>query len=543
MSEVPAVLAPKRHRFWIPILVLLLAAGAIVGLPYVPPENLDEGIRNSIILAIGVAAVALIALWYFLLSGFPWVARIVGLGALLLVVVAAIPAPGGGLVVREWEFDSVMRVRPIYAWQKDNEQAGEEYRKAQEKLKGTAIDDVSLPENLADANYMSEYRGKNRDGIVPGAALAETWEEGEPKEIWRHPVGGGYSSFAVDGNRAVTIEQRGDKEAIVCYDIPSGREVWAHEYSGRFAETLGGVGPRSTPTLHDGRVYSLGALGSLRCLKATDGALIWEKDIFEVNKSENLVWGMSGSPLVLDKKVIVTPGSQGGSADSGAVLAFDAETGEIIWKGAGPQGSYASPMLAKLCDVPQILVFDAGGLAGIDPENGRELWRFEWKSQYDINAAQPIVVDDQSVFITSNEGCALVELSKTDEGWTATKKWSNIQLKSDFSNAILHDGHVYGLDKGYMACMRVNDGKRLWKGKKYGSGQMLLRGDLLLILGEKEAELTLVKATPERFDLLAEIPVFDEFKTWNCPVLSGNRLLLRNHVEMVAYELPLNSSP
>lgn len=539
MSHVPPALTPNQHRFWIPVLILLLAAGAMVGLPYVPTETLDEGTRNSLIIAVVALAALLVALWYLSLSGFSWTTRIVGPAAALGLVVAAMPAPGGGLLIRRIEFNGFMQVRLEFVWQDDPEELLDEYLKKQAKTRESPAADSTLPGELADADYMSEYRGKKRDGIVPGEPLSETWGEGQPKELWKHPVGGGYASFAVDGNRAFTIEQRRENEAVVCYDIPSGVEIWAHEYPGRFEETLGGLGPRSTPTFHDGRLYSLGALGSLRCLNAADGTLVWAKDIFEVNGSKNLQWGMSGSPLVVDGKVIVTPGSQGGSTDSGAVLAFDATTGELLRKGTGPQGSYASPMLAELLGVRQILVFDAAGLAGYDPDQLDELWRFEWKSQFDINAAQPVVVDDHTVFITSNVGCALIELTQNDGSWTATPKWKDITLKADYSNAILQDGHVYGLDKGYLTCVKLADGKRAWKGKnKYGNGQMLLRGKLLVIISESEARLSLVRATPEKFEPLHSIPVFEEFKTWNCPVLSGNRLLLRNHVQMAGFELP-----
>ena len=246
---------------------------------------------------------------------------------------------------------------------------------------------------------------------------------------------------------------------------------------------------------------------------------------------------MSGSPLVYDGRVVVNPGTQKGSASSGDILSMDANKGEILSRGGKAKASYCSPMLATLAGKQQILVFDAAGLAGFDPDDASELWRVPWISDFDINAAQPVVLDGTHVVITSQAGCALLELSVDNGQWTATEKWRNRLMKCSYANPIARNGFLYGLDEGILACLDLSTGKRLWKKGRFGHGQILLSGDLLLVLGEK-GELALVEAVPDEFRELGRIQAI-EGKTWNNPVLVGGRALVPNHLEMACYELPL----
>ena len=253
---------------------------------------------------------------------------------------------------------------------------------------------------------------------------------------------------------------------------------------------------------------------------------------------KNVQWGMAGSPLVVDDKVIVNPGSQGATVeDSGAVTAFDAETGKLVWKAGKGQAGYSSPMVANIRGKRQILVFEGQGIAGYEIDRGQELWHFPWKSDYEVNAVQPVVVEDSRIFISSTSGSALLELDESSEGkWTVKEVWKNRSLKADFANPILHEGNIYGLDLGILTCLDVATGTRLWKGGRFGHGQLLCRDDLLIVLSEM-GELALVEATAKAYHPLEQIEAI-EGKTWNNPVLVGDRLLVRNHLEMAAFQLP-----
>ncbi len=391
---------------------------------------------------------------------------------------------------------------------------------------------------VTSAHDVLEFRGPRRDGIVDGVKLSRDWTEHPPKLVWRQPIGGGYAAFVVAGPLAITIEQRRDKEAIVAYDFDTGREQWKYDYPALFSESLGGVGPRATPTIHEGRVYSLGATGVLACVELATGRPLWNVNVLEENAAGNLDWGMAGAPLICGNVVAINAGNQRGTTASRAIVAYELATGKRAWAAGEAKAGYASPMLASVAGAPQIIIFDAAGLAGFDASAPAELWRIDWKSQFDINAAQPVVVGDDRMLITSQAGAALVHVAATDGGkLLAETVWKNNKLKSSYACPIVYQGHVYGIDETLLACLDLASGRQLWKARSgdYGHGQLLLRGDLLVVLAET-GELALVEATPERFHELGRIQAI-EGKTWNNPTLAGARILVRNHLEMAAYDL------
>ncbi len=378
-----------------------------------------------------------------------------------------------------------------------------------------------------------EFRGPKRDGVVRDGPISVDWKAAAPRALWRQPVGEGYAAFVVGAGRLFTIEQRRDKEAVVCYDAATGREIWLFEYRASFEETLGGDGPRATPTLQGERLYALGAEGHLNCHDATTGRRHWRCNTLSDFGAKNLSWGMSASPLVVDDKVIVTNSGIGG----GSILAYHAETGELLWKTDAGQQGYSSPVVAKLAGRRQILNLAAYALNGLDPANGAILWSFPWKTEYGINVSQPIVVGDDRIFVSSGygHGCALVQLESAGGAFRPRELWSNISIKNKFSSSVLHDGFVYGLDERVLACVEVATGERKWKGGRYDYGSILLVGDHILVLSE-DGLLALVKASPEAFEELGRLQIL-EGRTWNNPAVAGGYLFARNHKEMVCYDL------
>src|SRR5262249_14092735 len=345
------------------------------------------------------------------------------------------------------------------------------------------------PLDLADkspANF-PEFRGnRQRNGVVTGPKLVRDWEATPPRRLWRQPVGAGHAGFAVSGNAAITIEQRRGKEAVVCYDTTTGRERWVFAYDALFSEQMGGKGPRATPTIADGEVFSMGALGKLFCLDAVTGSPKWSVDTLSNNA--NLKWAMSGSPLVLDSGlVVVSPGVQTEGAPAGTLMAFDRKKGELAWKAGTNRTGYSSPMLAALGGLPQIVLLDGDGVAGYAASTGKELWRHAWETQEGINVAQPVVTGPNHLFISSGYGvgCALLHIKEADGKWSVEEAWKNSNLRCKFTSAVLRDGHLYGLDEGVLTCLKVKTGKRAWRSGSYGHGQVLLSDDLLLITSEE----------------------------------------------------------
>lgn len=384
--------------------------------------------------------------------------------------------------------------------------------------------------------YWTDFRGPNRDGHYRERSILTDWPATGLTPIWKQPVGEGYASFVAARGRAFTIEQRGGKEVVAAYDVLTGRELWSVAWDARFNEAMGGDGPRATPTWSDGRVYALGAAGELRCLDDASGRVIWRVNILEDNGADNLYWGMSASPLIVDDTVVVLPGGSKGRS----VVAYDRRTGARAWSALDDKAGYSSPMLVTLAGVRQLLVLSASRLIGLTPDRGDVLWDYPWTTQYDVNASQPLVVGESRVFVSTgyDTGAAVVELSPTGTKWAVRELWRNKRMKNQFTSSVLDGGFVYGLDESILACVDVATGELKWKGGRYGYGQVMLASGHLIVLTE-DGDLALVRATPERHDEVARFHVLDG-KTWNHPAMADGLLLVRNLNQMAAFDLRIS---
>ena len=396
-----------------------------------------------------------------------------------------------------------------------------------------------LPSAAATADWPG-FRGPERDGIVHGVRIATDWSASPPVELWRRAVGPGWSSFAVSGGRLYTQEQRGDDEIVSCYEEATGAPVWTHKDAARFFESNGGPGPRGTPTLTGGRVYTLGATGILNALDAADGRVVWSREAASDAEGTRSMggggtvkvpdWGFSSSPLVVDDLVVV--------AMAGQLVAYDLATGKPRW--TGPKGgvSYSSPQLATIAGVPQVLLANATGLTSVAPADGKVLWQHKWRG---FPIVQPAFTTDGDVLlaIASDSGTRRLAVAQAAGAWTVEERWTSPGLKPYFNDFVAHEGHAYGFDGRILACIDLASGERKWKGGRYGNGQLVLLAeqDLLLVLSE-DGELALVNATPDRFTEVARVPAL-QGKTWNHPALAGDTLLVRNGEEMVAFRLSL----
>jgi outer membrane protein assembly factor BamB len=529
MSVSEAVAPPKKRSFlrlWLPFLIIGFALLTLAVMRFGPFGDWEAANRNVSMMFTTIIASGLLLIWFILFSGLRWYLR------LAVVLVVVLVGYGAGASVRKVTFSGDMFPTMEFFWDPTHEKLLEQHRREASDAK--ALSPIRLDEGKPEE--IPEFRGRKRDGVVTGPSLQRDWRSRPPRLLWRQPVGGGYSGFAVAGNVAVTLEQRGPEEVVVCYDTATGRERWRYPYPAHFAETLGGEGPRSTPTLSQGDVFSLGATGVLVCLNGNTGAPKWSVNILEGN--DNIIWGMAGSPLVYDKLVVVNPGVQTKSLSDKALVAYDRSTGKPVWSAGNRRAGYSSPMLATIADKREILLFDGEGLGGFDAKTGKELWQFKWdETMNGINVAEPIVLDGDRVFISSGYGigCALVQVSRSGDQWSAKEIWKNKAMRCRFSNPVLYKGDIYGLDEGFLACLDPKTGKRKWRGGRYGHGQLLLSGDLLVILSET-GQLALVEAKPEAYREVASFPAI-EGKTWNYLALMDGKAFVRNHLEMACYDL------
>jgi outer membrane protein assembly factor BamB len=372
--------------------------------------------------------------------------------------------------------------------------------------------------------------------MVPDVRLEANWSLHPPRELWRIPAGAGWSGFAVVDGIAVTHEQEGPQEVVSAFDASSGQRLWRHSHPARYATTIAGEGPRATPAIDDGRVYAVGATGWLTCVDLRTGRLVWERDAVGEYGGVVPEWGYSVSPLVVGDQVILSVGGTEGRS----LVAMDRETGQTLWGGGTDRASYSSPIFDDSIGRGQILVFNHSSVAGHDPETGALLWDHPYASGH-VHVAAPLVLARDRVLVSSGYGHGSECYSlhhDPDNGWSAELEWKSRRMKAKFTNLVLQDGHVFGLDDGILACISAETGEQQWKDGRYGHGQVLLAGEHLLVLAET-GELVLVDPSPQELNELARVEVFSG-KTWNPPALAGRYLFLRTDSEAVCLELALS---
>lgn len=391
--------------------------------------------------------------------------------------------------------------------------------------------------NLAVTNpEWPGFRGADRSGNWRGSTFATDWSANPPKQLWKVPVGPGWSSFAVAGNLLFTQEQRGPMETVVCYDASSGREIWHRQYEARLEDPMGGPGPRATPTLANGGLFVTGATGTFLRLNPANGDVVWQKDLKEVAGRAAPMWGFASSPLVIGSNVMVWAGGKDGKG----LLAFDVETGALRWSAATGDHTYASPQLSTIAGEELVLMLCNDGLALVEPASGKVRLNYEWKFQ-GYRALQPRVVGDDTVLLGTpmNLGTRAIRITKANGELAAGELWTSRNFKPDFSDMVTYQGYIYGNDGGFLTCLDLKTGDRMWKGGRYGKGQaLLLENAGLLLVAAEDGRVHLVRADPKEF---VEVTSFKalEGKTWNHPVVVGDKLYVRNSQEAAGFQLSI----
>src|SRR5690349_9873909 len=559
----------KPLRLWPGIVAVVLQWLGWFLLPVILPQAVFIGLLT------GVLGGLAILLWWLLFSRAPWVERI---GAPLLIVGALIltkrevhPSIAGGgmgmllymlaipvfglalvgwavltrhfsagprrlallativlgcsvfLVIRTGGLTAEFSNDIHWRWSKTPEQ----------KLLATqATDESAAPASVPAATSTEAgwpgFRGPQRDSVVHGVKIKTDWSASPPVQLWRRPVGPAWSSFAVYNGRLYTQEQLGEEEIVACHDLSTGKPVWKHSDRARFYESNAGPGPRATPTLSNGRVYTQGATGIVNVLDASTGAVVWTRNAVNDTGAKVPGWGIAGSPLVINDLVVV--------AASGSLIAYDLATGNPRWQGPSGGSGYSSPQLVTINGVQQVVLLNSNGAISVSLADGKLLWEHKWEG---VPIVQPGVTPngDLLVSVSDSSGLRRLAVAQTSGAWTVQERWTSEDIYPWFNDFVVHKGYVFGFSGSSLVCINLEDGKLKWKGKHYGYGQLVLlpEQDVLLILSE-QGELALAKAVPDQFTELAHFPAL-EGKTWNHPVLVGNVLLVRNDHEMAAFRI------
>ncbi len=502
-------------------LALVATVVALLATPLVLHDSVATGMQGLMLVAYAAPVMSLaFVTWACLARKLPDGARRVSMVAVLLL------SCGAWGLVRTGGFSGYMVHDFAWRWSLT----------AEERLLAGLEEGGDFPDSVPELVALEDeesfswpgFRGSGRNSRVEGARIARDWSLAPPVEIWRRPIGPGWSSFAVHGSLLYTQEQRGDEELTSCYEITTGRPIWDHRDKTRFWESNGGAGPRGTPTYDRERLYSLGATGILNVLDASDGSLVWSRNAATDTQTQTPEWGFSGSPLVAGELVIV--------AVAGTLAAYDRDSGELRWTGSGGGGGYSSPKAVSLDGVDQVLLVSGDGLTSVLPMSGAPLWNYGWSGQAVV---QPELTEDGQLLVSVGSRGELrsLRVARSSEDWSVEELWSSTRLKPSFNDFVVQGSHAYGLDSGILTCVELTRGRREWKGGRYGHGQLILLSEqqLLLILTE-QGEVVLVEAVPDDFNELGRIQAI-ETKTWNHPVLVNDILLVRNAEEMAAFRL------
>jgi outer membrane protein assembly factor BamB len=364
------------------------------------------------------------------------------------------------------------------------------------------------------------YRGPEHNGISQETDWHSGWGDSGPKVLWKASVGIGFSTTAVADGRAYTMGNSGkatNTDTIYCFDAASGKELWKHSYPCPLEPKYYVGGTLSTPTVDAGKVYTLSKMGDFFCLDAKTGNVLWQKQLNKELGCELPTWHFSSSTLIVDDMAVVNVGTSG--------LALNKNTGAVVWQSGKGKCGYATPVPFTMAGKPGLAMFGEVTLFAVDPADGKELWQYPWKTQHQVNAADPIVTGNQ-VFVSTgyNRGCGLIEIAAGQ----AKKLWENRVMAMQINSPILRDGYVYGFDEAVFKCLKLEDGSQQWQDKSLGKGSLMMSADGRLILMSDKSELVVAKADPQKFDVLARAQVLPQGLCWTSPVLANGRIYARN---------------
>ncbi len=391
---------------------------------------------------------------------------------------------------------------------------------------------------LAAGADWPQFLGPARNATSPETGLLASWPRKGPPVAWEKEVGEGFSSPVVAGGRLILFHRVDDDEVVECLDAATGKEIWKHKTPTAYQDPLGkGNGPRSTPAVSGGRVYTLSPGGVLLGLNLEDGKKVWQRALLEdYDLVERSYFGVGTSPLIEGDLVLVNVGGRGAG-----IVAFDKTTGKEVWKSTSQGASYASPLAATLDGVRQALFFTREGFVSLDPATGdvRSAKRWRSRNNASVNAASPVVFDGHVFLSACYETGGLLLRVKKDG---VEKVWSNDEsLSCHFSTPVYHDGHLYGfhgrqdVEGGKLRCIEAKTGKVCWTADDYGCGSLVLADGRLVVLSER-GELALVEPDGEKYRELARASVLTGPIRAHLALADG-RLYARDGRKLVCWNL------
>jgi len=374
--------------------------------------------------------------------------------------------------------------------------------------------------STTQATDWPNYRGPNHDGVSTETGWSATWPEDGPKVLWKYSLGAGFASMAVSDGKVYAMGNIDDNDFLYCIDAATGKEIWKTSYPCPLYDKQHEGGPCATPTIEGDGVYTLSKDGDAIRFNASNGEIVWHKKLHEDMGFEHPTWYFAGSPLVVGDLVIYNVGTYG--------VALNKTDGSLVWQNGKGKCGYSTGVPFTIDGQKCVAMAVSRELAGLNPVTGKIMWKYPWKTAYDINAADAIVAGE-NIFISSgyNKGCALLEISGDD----AVRIWQNKNMRNQINCSVLWEGHIYGFDGqvgggGKLTCIELASGEEKWSQSGMGTGSLMIAGGKMIILGER-GTLVIAEASPEGFKKFASAKILTG-KCWTVPVLANGRIYARN---------------
>lgn len=370
----------------------------------------------------------------------------------------------------------------------------------------------------------AQWRGPNRDGISTETGILKTWPENGPNVKWRAVSGDGYSGMSIVDNRLYTAYSKTSDELAVCLDAGSGQLLWQARLDKKFLNNFGN-GVRSTPSIDGRMVYFISALGQLVALDALKGSELWKHDLQSEYGCKIPTWGLSSSPLVYHNLLLVDVGGNGNHG----FMAFDKKTGKVIWETPTPVPGYSSPIVVNVAGRDYALDFTGKSLIAVDPATGKQHWIYDWETSYDVNAATPVFIAPDQVFISTGygKGAAMLKLGKN----SVQELWQSRVMRNHFASCIYVDGYLYGFDDATLRCVNAQTKESTWAKRGFGKGSLLYADGHLIVLSER-GKLVLIAAKPGEYVEKASAQML-KGRCWTMPTLLNGNLFIRNEKEIL----------
>jgi len=389
---------------------------------------------------------------------------------------------------------------------------------------------IALASQVGFTQDWAQWRGPNRDGVVASFTAPKAWPD-KLKTIWKVSVGIGHSSPVVVGRRVYLHSRQDETEVASCFDLETGKQLWRDSYPTPYAMNPAAVshgkGPKSTPVVDNNRLYTLGISGILSCYDAATGKLRWRREFSKTSKVTSPLYGTAMSPIV-DRGLLI---AHVGGDDSGALTAFDADTGELRWSWSGDGPGYASPITAEFGGVRQIVTQTQKYIVGVNVANGQLLWQIPFETEYVQNIVTPVLYKQTLIFSGLDKGTIAIRILKRGAKWETEQVWHNPDVSMYMSSPVVSGDYLFGLShkrKGQFFCLDVRTGQTLWtsNGREGDNAAMVVAGQLLFLLTDA-AELLVARSGPKQLEVLKKYTVA-ESPTWAHPVLVGNRILIKD---------------